>query len=189
MHHRRRIAVSALAAPLLAVPLVAGAPAQARVVDRGVDHEEYSDTVEGWCDEEGLTVQVEGTYHARWKWVSQGRQQLLHWHGLERIDETHTANGVTTRVTVNTLSRDLKVVDNGDGTLTIVILATGNATLYGPDGKAIARNPGQVRFRLVVDHGGTPTDPSDDEDISFEQIFGSTGRSDDFCEAELALFT
>jgi hypothetical protein len=73
---------------------------------------------------------------------------------------------------------------NGDGTLTILILATGNDVLYGPDGKAIGRNPGQIRFEILVDHGGTPTDPSDDEFLAnLGAVKGSTGRSDDFCEA------
>jgi hypothetical protein len=76
------------------------------------------------------------------------------------------------------------VTDNGDGTLTILILATGNDVLYGEDGKAIARNPGQIRFEILVDHGGTPTDPSDDEFLAdLGLVKGSTGRSDDFCEA------
>jgi hypothetical protein len=52
---------------------------------------------------------------------------------------------------------------------------------HGPDGKALARNPGQVRFELLVDHGGTPTDPSDDEFLGL--VKGSTGRTDDFCAA------
>ncbi len=185
---RRHAALVALIAPALCAPLVLGPPADAKVIERGEIHEEFTDTFEDFCDQEGLTVAAAGTYDLKYTVTSQGREQLLHFQGIDRLDETHTANGVTTRVTVNTLSRDLEVTDNGDGTLTIVILATGNATLYGPDGKAIARNPGQVRFELVVDHGGTPTDPSDDEEISFEQIRESTGRSDDFCEAELALF-
>jgi hypothetical protein len=73
------------------------------------------------------------------------------------------------------------VTDNGDGTLTILILTTGNAVLSTPDGKAIGRNPGQTRFELVVDHGGTPSDPSDDTELSFEVVKESTGRTDDFC--------
>ena len=56
------------------------------------------------------------------------------------------------------LEKDKRITDNGDGTLTILILATGNAVLYGANGKAIARNPGQVRFELVVAHNGTPND-------------------------------
>ena len=185
---RRRALLAALSAPVLCAPLVLGPPAEARLISREVIHEEFSEPVEDWCGQEGLTVQVEGTYDAVFRMVSQGSEQLIHFKGRERFDETHTANGVTTRFTQRNIVKDLKVTDNGDGTLTIIILATGNATLYGPDGKAIARNPGQVRFRLVVNHNGTPTFPDDDTEISFEQIKGSTGRSDDFCEAELALF-
>jgi hypothetical protein len=58
-----------------------------------------------------------------------------------------------------TLEKDLRITDNGDGTLTILVLATGNAVVYDENGKAIARNPGQVRFELLIDHGGTPTGP------------------------------
>jgi hypothetical protein len=79
--------------------------------------------------------------------------------------------------------KDLRVTD-GDGTLTILVMTTGNAAVYGPDGKAIARNPGQVRFELLIDHGGTPTDPSDDEELAFLGfVKESTGRTDDFCAA------
>ena len=76
------------------------------------------------------------------------------------------------------------MTDNGDGTLTILVLATGNDVFYGPDGKAIGRNPGQIRFEILVDHGGTPTDPSDDVVLVPARAGErSTGRSDDFCEA------
>ena len=52
------------------------------------------------------------------------------------------------------------------------------------DGKAIGRNPGQVRFELLVDHGGTPTDPFDDEVIAeLGVVKEETGRNDDFCAA------
>lgn len=60
---------------------------------------------------------------------------------------------------------------------------TGNDVLYGADGKAIARDPGQVRIELVIDHGDTPNDPSDDQLISRELVKGSTGRTDDSCAA------
>jgi len=76
------------------------------------------------------------------------------------------------------------VTDNGDGTLTILVLGTGNDVVYGPDGKAIARDPGQTRFEILVDDGGTPTDPSDDKFIAdLGVVKGSTGRTDDFCAA------
>jgi hypothetical protein len=62
--------------------------------------------------------------------------------------------------------------------------------VYGPDGKAIARNPGQLRFELLIDNGGTPTDPSDDEFLEFLGfVKGSTGRTDDFCAAAVPELT
>ena len=62
--------------------------------------------------------------------------------------------------------------------------------LYGEDGKAIARDPGQTRVEILVDHGGTPTDPSDDEFLEFLGVVKeSTGRSDDFCEAAVPILT
>jgi hypothetical protein len=81
------------------------------------------------------------------------------------------------------MEKDQIITDHGDGTLTIVVLATGNAVLYGQNGKAIARNPGQIRFELFVDDNGTPDDPFDDDIAIGDTVKGSTGRSDDFCDA------
>jgi hypothetical protein len=102
---------------------------------------------------------------------------------------TNLANDNAVTEVVTGMSRDLRVTDNDDGTLTILVLSTGNVVVYGPDGKAIARNPGQVRFELVVDHGGTPTDPSDDEFLDFRLVKESTGRTDDFCAAVVPVLT
>ena len=58
----------------------------------------------------------------------------------------------------------------------------------------VLKDPGQVRFAFDVDYNGTPSDPSDDEEIpdSFQVVRGSTGNSDvsdrDFC-ADLVEFT
>ena len=188
---RRSIVLAAVSATALCAPLLLHVPASARVVESATIHEEYTFTVEDWCGVAGLDVLVSGTHDVKYRAVPQGRDGLIHFSGRDVVDETHTANGVTTRFVLNSPSRDLKVTDNGDGTLTIVVLATGNAVLYGPDGSAIGRDPGQIRFSFDVDHGGTPTDPSDDTEIegSFQLIKGSTGRSDDFCALEVALFT
>jgi hypothetical protein len=188
---RRNAVVGALAAVSLCAPVFLHGPASAKVVDAAVIHEEYSFTSDGWCGDDSVDVLVSGTFDVKYTAVQHGPKGLVHFRAKEVVNETHTYNGVTTRFLLTSPSRDLKVVDNGDGTLTITVLATGNAVLYGPTGKAIARDPGQIRFRFDVDHGGTPTDPSDDEEIegSFEIIKSSTGRSDDFCEAEMALFT
>jgi hypothetical protein len=103
---------------------------------------------------------------------------------------TNLANGNSVTSFSNFINKDLRVTDNGDGTLTVLILGTGNAVLYGEDGKVIARDPGQVRFEILVDHGGTPTDPSDDEFLEFLGVVKeSTGRNDNFCEFAVPLLT
>ena len=113
-----------------------------------------------------------------------GRDGLIYFANRLRITETYTNvdNGNFIVSTVNLIDKDLRVTNNGDGTLTILILSTGNAVVYNSNRKAIGRNPGRVRFELVVDHGGTPSDPSDDTELSFELVKDSTGRTDDFCE-------
>jgi hypothetical protein len=47
-----------------------------------------------------------------------------------------------------------------------------------PRGDLFARNSGEVRFGIVYDY-------VNDEELSNELIFGSTGANDDFCEAIL----
>jgi hypothetical protein len=120
-----------------------------------------------------------------------GRNGLVDFlqHGTETDVLTNLANGRSLRSFARVIEKDLGVTDNGDGTLTVLVLATGNVVLYGENGKAIARNPGQIRVELLIDHGGTPNDPSDDEVLSEELVKGSTGRSDDFCEAAVPALT
>ena len=67
------------------------------------------------------------------------------------------------------------VTDLGGGNVEVLILATGNATLYDESGKAIARNPGQTWLLIVFDANGN--------EVSREVVKPSTGRSDDFCSA------
>ena len=110
-------------------------------------------------------------------------------HGTETDVFTNPAAGKSVTGVAKVIEKDMRVTDNGDGTLTILILATGNATVYGANGKAIARNPGQTRLELVVAHGGTPNDPSDDEELALRVVRDSSGRSDDFCSAVVPALT
>jgi hypothetical protein len=177
----------ALVAALAAV--VAAVPAQAepgRVFKETVHTEDFNE-IEDFCDT-GMTVQSHAVADLTFKVRPRGRAGLIYFATRLRITETFTnpENGKTMVSTLNGLEKDLRVTDNGDGTLTVLILATGNAVLYNSDGKAIGRNPGQTRFELVVDHGGTPSDPADDTELSFEVVKESTGRTDDFCEVAVS---
>jgi hypothetical protein len=155
-------------------------------------HDETSDVITDFCDEPGLTVRFDQVVDGRFQGVAHGRGKLIYFAEHVRFTSvvTNLANGNTLTEKGRVLTKDLKVVDNGDGTLTITVLATGPFTLYGPDGKAIARDPGQIRFALLIDHGGTPTDPSDDTELAFIGVTkGSTGRSDDVCAIAIAALT
>ena len=176
---RLLLAAALLAALVLAVPALAE---PGRVV-KETFHEEFFNEIEAFCETDMVVeshLVVDGTTTI----MPRGRDGLIYFANRLSITETFTNvdNDKFIVSTANFIDKDLRVTDNGDGTLTILILSTGNAVVYNSDGEAIGRNPGQVRFELLVDHGGTPSDPSDDTEISFEQVKESTGRTDDFCE-------
>lgn len=168
----------AAAGILASTPLVA-TPADASPPERIPFEEHYQETVEDWCGVPGLTVELDGVVSGAT--LIRDRQGLLFFTDHIRVVETHTGpNGVTTRYVERSMIKDLEVVDNGT-TITVLVLGAGNAVLYGPDGRAIGRNPGQVRFRIVFDE-------VTGEELSFEIVKESTGRSDDLCAVEVAAF-
>jgi hypothetical protein len=52
--------------------------------------------------------------------------------------------------------------------------------VYIQDGQVIARGATFVRFETLVDNGGTPTDPSDDEFLG-EIVIKDVGNPAAFC--------
>ena len=182
--HRSRVAILTTLLGFALPTLVSVAPASAKPVERGEFHDVFNEVFQDFCAP-GLTVTSRFVVDGRFAVKSHGPSGLLFYmeHASSAQTFTNPVNGLSVVDKTRILDKDLHITDNGDGTLTILILRTGPSSLYGPDGKAIARNPGQVRFELVVDHGGTPLDPSDDVELSFTQVKGSTGRTDDYCAA------
>lgn len=173
-----------LATALLAALVLAGSTqAEPGRVSKETIHLDNLNTIEGFCETD-MVVQSHFVADVTMKVMPRGSDGLIYFANRLRATETFTNvdNGKTVVGTTNAIDKDLRVTDNGDGTLTILVLSTGNSVIYNSAGKAIGRNPGQVRFELVVDHAGTPTDPADDTEISFEVVKESTGRTDDFCE-------
>jgi hypothetical protein len=186
MRHAPRPWLAALLALAATTALVAATAATAGQVVKEEFHEEGTFVVEDFCGVVGMDVEISFVLDVRVHIVPHGRDRLDYFlqHGTRTEVLTNLANGKQVNSLASVIEKDMRVTDNGDGTLTILIQATGNAVLYGANGKAIARNPGQVRFEILVDHGGTPTDPSDDEFLEdLGLVKGSTGRSDDFCAA------
>ena len=182
--HSRRVGrvLAVIAAAMVAAAMVA--PVAAAPLEHGTFHDEFSFIDPDLCGA-GIEVQFDVVVDGRFLVTRRGRDGLVyfmeHIHLINTM--TNLANGRTIIGVERTMYKDLHVTDNGDGTLTIVALATGNFTIYGEDGHAIARNPGQFRFQVLIDHNGTPGDPSDDSELEFTVLKGSTGRSDDACEA------
>ena len=185
---RSRRSVAGLSGATLA--LFAGAllaaPADAALIDQGEDSFEFHDTINRYCGVNGLKVTSDGTFTTSFTAGTKGKDGLVYF--AEHIDIVNTITnpktGLSATIFESTTSKDLDVIDNGDGTLTIVILATGSSSVTGPDGTVIARNPGQFRFSILIDDGGTPSDPSDDEFITdLDVLKESTGRTDDYCAA------
>lgn len=192
MRHSRKLRLSAILALGATAAVTLAAAASAGQIFRETFHQEEIEVINNYCGVPGLTVESAVVRDGRVHVVPHGRDGLpyggLHIKETEVV--TNLANGNSVTFFSTFIEKDLRVTDNGDGTLTILIFATGNTVLYGEDGKAIARNPGQQRIEILLDHGGTPTDPSDDEFLEFLGVVKeSTGRSDDFCEAAVPVLT
>lgn len=176
----------ALAGSMVATVPVVGAP-----LDKGHFHDEGTGDPYD-CD--GTPAQVHFEVDGNFNFVPHGsglayfRESL---HGTATW--TNLANGGTYTRMFALSSRDLEVTDNGDGTLTIVAQDAGTDRWYDTNGRMVLVESGQFRTQILIDDGGTPEDPFDDEAIedSF-QILRDTGRNDtdgrDFC-ADLVTFT
>jgi len=81
--------------------------------------------------------------------------------------DTNTNNGKTLTFEQVNGGTTQSLVDNGDGTLTLTFKNVGVLHIYGPDGSLLFKRAGQTRGSVLLDNGGTPGDPSDDELIEF----------------------
>jgi hypothetical protein len=179
MRHLKAAGAFAASLALLATPAT-GAP-----VDKGTYHDVFSEPVEDLC---GVPGEHDADYQGRYVAVNRGGGLTYYGDSYRNVDVwRNLETGKTfTEVNVGT-SRDADVTDNGDGTLTIRIKASGSYRSYDSNGKVFLRDPGQIQFEILVDNGGTPEDPFDDEFLEFlGTVRDSTGRNDlegrDFCE-------
>jgi len=159
---------------------IGAAPAAARVDD----HFQFHDTSSEIIEECGLTLRFDVDIRGMLLEQSRGRDGLVYFtethHGT--VSWTNVANGLTMTEVFNDVFKDLKVTDNGDGTLTLVQMRSGADYVKGPDGKIERMDTGTIRFEILLDNGGTPTDPSDDEVLDF-RVIKQTGPNElvDFC--------
>ncbi len=177
--------IAAAAAAALAASVIAAPTAMARPLENVRFTEEESFTDDDFCGA-GITVEIEFIREVRILFNSRKPGTAPYFHANTELTGTYTGPGGTVTELSKTVDKDLAITDNGDGTMTILVLATGSANVLDESGKAIARNPGQVRYEVLIDYGDDISDPSDDEFLEFLGVVkGSTGRTDDFCAAVL----
>jgi hypothetical protein len=106
-------------------------------------------------------------------------------HGT--ITWTNPATGKSVMFTFAGASKDLTVVDNGDGTITVRTAVTGvPEKIRLSDGTIVTMDVGRVVFVTVLDYNGTPTDVEDDVFIS-QTIESVSGPHPDL-ESDFTLF-
>jgi hypothetical protein len=138
--------------------------------------EQGSDLVDDYCGD--LNVRID--FHDQGVVVGReaGKSRLLRYtqshHGGSTI--TNLATGRAFSFTWNYLNQDVQIVDNGDGTITILAQIPGPELIYGPDGQLLYTNGGTFRLQTVLDDGGTPNDPSDDTVLSEEVVSSNGGK-------------
>jgi hypothetical protein len=183
-----------LASVALAGAALAAGPAHAAAV-----HENFTDTFTGdpydCVASDGTVVHAQdsGTVHVILTVTQRGSGSQ---HPEPYFTESDHGTVVTTNLdTGRTLTQvfannfhDLKIIDHGDGTITITQKGSGGTRFYDDTGKVVLRDPGTVRFAVDLDTNGTPGDPSDDIEIpgTFHIVKPSTGNSDfsdrNFCD-------
>ena len=145
-----RPATLTAAAALLTVATVAAAgTAVAKPLERDTFHEEFSIPLTDFCGVTGLDITFDNVVDGEFTIGSKGRAQLPYYSAKVEGTRTFTNpdNDHFVTESFQVIEKDLKVTDNGDGTFTILVLSTGNSTLSGMDGNAIARDPGQLAAR------------------------------------------
>jgi hypothetical protein len=178
--------LAAAAGVAVAVLMSTAGLAAAKPLEQLHVHDSRSEVLDGFCGD--LTVRHDVEIDQYLSAKPHGPDGLIHFAERGRVTDswTNLANDKTFTIVNVGQSKDLKVTDNGDGTLTILVARNGAQFVYGPDGTRLFIASGRLRFEIRVDHGGTPTDPADDEFLEFlggDDEF--TGRDDtagrDFC--------
>ncbi len=173
--------------------MLSSTPASARPIEKEHFHDVFTSDVYD-CD--GTPAQDSGDVSGNFVFNQRGSSPFPYARESVRgtVVTTNLETGGTFTNVFTASHRDHTIVDNGDGTITLTVFASGGSRFYDQHGKLVLKDPGQIRFAFDIDYNGTPGDPSDDvqDPTSFRIVRSSTGNSDfsdrDFC-ADLVEFT
>jgi hypothetical protein len=189
---RQRTTVKLLFAVTLSIVLSAAAtPALAEPMEQGTFEQHFNFVREGFCGD--MDISIEGDDRGSSVARDAGPSRLPRFTSTHHGGATWTnlASGLAFTFEWHYASQDVSVTDNGDGTLSVVYQVSGPERIYGPDGQELVFFTGMMRVEAVIDHAGTPTEPSDDiflyEDFLAGNGFPELHPPIDFCESFRAL--
>lgn len=169
-HHptSRRTRLGAVAA-LGAAALVAAAPvarADKPLVQHFRGEASHVEQEVDWCTDVPFSILHEFSFNFV---VSEHvRNGTLHFRlgGNNVATYTNLDTGTWLRAYSSLREQDQRIVDNGDGTMTIRFRVMSQDAYHSPDGALVAKSVSNPVFEVVIDHGGTLDDPSDDTFVS-----------------------
>jgi hypothetical protein len=180
----------ALATSLVTTTAVAGRPLERERFDIDESHIEQEEH-EGFCPDIEFLVLYEEQGHGSFVFTQRGdglAYGVLHLSLSATFTNMETGQFFTQSLVIN--SRDHAVTVNDD-TLTITVRDAVHITTYDSEGKRLFSDSGLIEYELLIDHSGTPGDPSDDEFLEFLGETKSAGHFEtadrDFC-ADIAEF-
>jgi len=169
--------VATLGLAVLAVP----SPSQAVPIEQ----EHWSDSIDEIQQPCGFDIRTQASFTGRFLLVRHGDDLA---YGHENVSVRVSYTGLATGRTMTEFGQfhlqDLKVVDNGDGTLTITAKASGPHRVVGADGKTMFIESRSQWWTQTIDDAGTPGDPADDELLESTDPFKVVGKGvgeRDFC--------
>jgi len=167
------------------VLLAIARPAAAQLIERSHDHIVETIPDDQVCDVP-VTTTIDFIVNDQERLAKSGFP-LFKDTGRGTITWTNPVNGKSVTGFFAGAFKDLTVVDNGDGTITLRTALTGIAEkIRLAHGRAATMDVGRVVSVAVLDYNGTPTDTEDDVLIS-ESIESISGRAPDL-QSGFALF-
>ena len=121
------------------------------------------------CGVVPVTTRVQGIQNGMVRLDKQGHE-LFRVSGRVTVTHTNEANGLFVTNRSSGQYRDIRIVDNPDGTTTIFNTNIGlPERIQTPDGTVLVKDVGRIVFATTF-HFHDPADPTDDEFISNEIV-------------------
>jgi hypothetical protein len=186
----KRISFAAGAAAISAICIAAATPAAAAppIIEHFDEHQEVlfvAGADPEFCPDLSFDVlwveDAEGTF----RFVRHGDGDYHGGVSAQVVGSyTNPENGLTFSYTRSISDRDVHVTDNGDGTVTLEAVSAGISKYYDDAGERLFIDAGRLGYSIIIDTGGTPEDPDDDEFVAFlgDELSGRFDTAErDFC--------